>query len=292
MSAPIKRSIDPDRFPAMVRDTAFLVDRIRSERGELDLRLRNNYFNLYYKGNSMAKVFVLPDGGGYEVSVHQKFTEDADSAVNRDELTGYDVRKVGAPDLRRVLSKQNIDRMASRIKHVNWGEEVTFEQMLITDNPPRPDFFIIDRQVTGGALGRSRLDLLALRRVSAVAEDVYRFVVLEVKLGNNPELVREVLTQLRGYVRTIDDDLVGFSQCYEETYRQMLEMTLLPAGMLPEIHIVGPVEGLVVVGGYSGMAADAIKKMRQVHTTQPDPTDKRIFLWRNPSVLTEHCEPL
>jgi len=53
------------------------------------------------------------------------------------------------------------------------------EQMLITDSPPTPEFVIIDRQVTGGALGRSRLDLLALRRVSPEGFE-YRLVVLEV----------------------------------------------------------------------------------------------------------------
>jgi hypothetical protein len=72
-----------------------------------------------------------------------------------------------------------LNRIASRIKQVNWGEEVALEQMLITDSPPTPEFVIIDRQVTGGALGRSRLDLLALRRVSPEGFE-YRLVVLEV----------------------------------------------------------------------------------------------------------------
>ncbi|NLI11422.1 MAG: hypothetical protein GX425_02060, partial [Peptococcaceae bacterium] len=36
----------------------------------------------------------------------------------------------------------------SRIKAINNGEEITFEQMIITDNMDREDLIIIDRQVT------------------------------------------------------------------------------------------------------------------------------------------------
>ena len=148
MSKSIKRSIDADRFSNVVADTAFLVERIHEECGELDLRLRDNYFNLYYKGNSMAKVEVMPGDSGYVVSIHRKFTEKVDTFAEFKALTGYTKKKVKRTELQRALSKKALRRIASSIKRVNWGEEVTFEQMLITDNPPRPEFMIIDRQVT------------------------------------------------------------------------------------------------------------------------------------------------
>jgi len=292
MSRKIKRSISADRFQRMVEDTAFLVKRVHKEHGELDLRLRDNYFNLYYKGNSMAKVSVMPAGKKYEVAIHRKFTKAADKATDAEELTGYHKEVVEPADLRSVLSKQVLNRIASRIKRVNWGEEVTFEQMLITDNPPRPEFIIIDRQVTGGDLGRSRLDLLALRP-SRTGSSKYKFVILEVKLGNNPELEGDVLTkQLRSYIRTLNGDLANFSQCYEETYRQMRTMGLLGKDMPAEIEIVGPVEGMIVVGGYSGMAEAAIKALRRVKRSSPDAIDKQISIWRRPALLTEGIKSL
>jgi hypothetical protein len=54
----ITRSIDENKFDRVCKDFGFLVERIHKEQGELDLRLRDNYFNLYYKGNSLAKVRV------------------------------------------------------------------------------------------------------------------------------------------------------------------------------------------------------------------------------------------
>ena len=58
MSKTLKRWIDDEHFDAVRNDFAFLCTRVRQECGELDLRLRDNYFNLYYKGNSLAKVHV------------------------------------------------------------------------------------------------------------------------------------------------------------------------------------------------------------------------------------------
>ena len=64
------------------------------------------------------------------------------------------------------------------VRDVNHSEELTFEQILIADNPPSPGFLIIDRQVQDKHIQR-RLDLLGLRHTES---GKYRFVVVEVKL--------------------------------------------------------------------------------------------------------------
>jgi len=63
------------------------------------------------------------------------------------------------------------------IRDVNHSEELTFEQILIADNPPSRELLLIDRQVTDHHM-RRRLDLLGLRRLESGR---YGFVVIEVK---------------------------------------------------------------------------------------------------------------
>ena len=63
------------------------------------------------------------------------------------------------------------------IRDINHSEDLTFEQILIADNPPSPEFLLIDRQVTDHHMHR-RLDLLGLRRLEGGR---HGFVVIEVK---------------------------------------------------------------------------------------------------------------
>ncbi len=58
----------------MKDDFKFLLKMIKDEDfiGELDLALRDNYFNLYYKGNSLAKI-EFGKGNSYKISINEKF---------------------------------------------------------------------------------------------------------------------------------------------------------------------------------------------------------------------------
>ena len=75
----MKRSFDgsggDDNLGAFLRDFAFLFRHICREQGELDLRLRNNYFNIYHRGNSLAKVTRVRDGGSWEVEISSQFAD-------------------------------------------------------------------------------------------------------------------------------------------------------------------------------------------------------------------------
>jgi len=272
----IKRYISEGYFDRVKKDFAFLVKRIHKERGEYDLRLRHNSMNLYYKGNSMAKIGVTR--GDYDVKIHEKFTDLADTRDPR-KLTGYKTEHLSSSQLRSFFSKRELDKRAARIKKTNWGEEVSFEQMLITDNPPTKKFMIIDRQVTGGALDRHRLDLLALKRKRG-AKNIYSPVILEVKLGNNPELAGAVLEQLCDYIERMERDLTNIARCYETSYSQMNALGLLEDGMPKAIEIAGPVEGMIVVGGYSGIANNAIKSLRKAPRSLEGKSEKRISIWQ------------
>jgi len=137
------------------------------------------------------------------------------------------------------------------------------EQVLITDNPPTPDFIIIDRQVADH-LNKAQIDLLALIREPG--EVAHHFVVIEVKLGRNPELREKVGRQLSGYVEHIRKHINDYVSCYEKNYFQKKDLGLLQEDMPDSIAIDNnpeTVEGLIVVCGYSGLAKENIKCLKR-----------------------------
>jgi hypothetical protein len=257
----MKRNIDVQLFPQFQRDFEFLFDRIRKSDGELDLRLRDNYFNLYYKGNSLAKVVIKKNN--YDVVIHSSFVKNTFSVDKRipkpKEVNNYYKYTLTDNDLRQFFQIKHLNSLASNIKTVNNGEEITFEQMLITDNLQNPDIIIIDRQITETKLNRKRLDLLGLERVS---NSEYRFLVLEVKLGNNKELTSDVGGQLKYYVDHIDREFDNWKNAYELVYAQIMQINIYPHLAHKGIKIVRPVKGRVVVGSYSGMARVAINELK------------------------------
>lgn len=198
----IRRYLDPEKFEMVKRDSPALVKLINESGGEYSFQLRENYFNIYYQGNSLAKV-VPNKSGKYSVEIHRKFVEGSvltkleRYSVNS-RSSGSRVRFVVRPaNLRQFFRRSNMDSLSSKIRGVQYGEEITFEQMLITDNPASRKLIIIDRQVADHA-SKAQIDLLALRRNSE--DNPFHFQVIEVKLGRNKELVENVGWQLNQYV--------------------------------------------------------------------------------------------
>jgi hypothetical protein len=102
------------------------------------------------------------------------------------------------------------------------------------------------------------MDLLALRRKNG---SDYQFCVLEVKLGNNPELEGDVISQFKGYVSRIENNFGDYKNCYEQNFLQKRELGLIDKPS--KIKIVQDVIGAVVVLGYSAIAKQSIKKLKQ-----------------------------
>jgi hypothetical protein len=260
----MKRYLDKQAFERVSHDFfKFRFKAIRKSRGELDFRLRNGYFNIYYKGNSLAKVTIRKDE--YLVSIHHKFaTEDVfkrDERFNRlgERHGDYIEFRLTPKLLHPFFQKKYAARLGSNIAKVNYSEEITFEHMLITDNMERDDFFIIDRQVTETAMERRTLDLLTLKQKQ---DNRFHFFVMELKLGNNPELRKEVGDQLLGYINHIKAHFPDWKASYEITYRQLKGLGLFDRPEYDEIEIVKDTEGMVVVGGYSGIAAESIRELK------------------------------
>jgi len=256
----MNRYFSAENLERVCADFAFLVKKISDYRGELDLRLRDNYFNLYYRGNSLAKVTPVKDGC-YDVVIHRKFSREIfrdDPRFTCTDAGSHCRIRVRNRFLRPLFKKKNLDALLRNIKKVNYGEEIVFEQLLITDNVDRDDLILIDRQVTEPGMN-SRIDLLALKRTQG---NHFSFVVIEVKLGNNRELAGAVGKQLNGYIHHIESHIEEWACSYRETYRQMKLLKILEPQRWDEIEIDRKVEGLVVVSGYSGIARESIRQLQ------------------------------
>ena len=259
---PIKRYFKDMYLKRIERDFAFLVQTIHDFKGELELAFRENYFNLYYRGNSAAKI-VLKNDDYYEIIINKKFYPEClkrDSRFSPHKAGAYIQLLIKSDLLHAFFQKRYLQELFAKIKKINYSEELTFEQMIITDNLEREDIIIIDRQITDKKLNRKRMDLLALKQVR---ENEFNFVVLEVKMGNNPELKSKVAEQVENYVNHIKNNFQDYKSCYEKQYLQKKRLGLIKKPKWDSISIILDVYGLVIVGGYSGIAKEQIKELKQ-----------------------------
>ena len=112
----MKRFFNDKNFKRLCGDFEFLVNKIKDYKGELDLRLRDNYFNLYYKGNSLAK--VTPRSNDYEVSIHKRFSKEIFEKDGRFTIKDHDKSKyclIYAEDktLPQLFQKKYLDKLFS-----------------------------------------------------------------------------------------------------------------------------------------------------------------------------------
>lgn len=239
------------------KDFKFLVDKIKDSGFEYSLEIREDYFNLYYQGNSIGKIVYRSSKNDYEVSINRKFTAGrmlggiVPRSVGKSEIFVIPPNKLPA-----FFSKVNLRYLSQMVKDENYQEEIGFEQMLMTDNVGRSDFVIIDRQVVDHS-SREKIDLLGLKRIEG---DNFQFCVLEVKLGNNKELKGDVRGQLQRYAARIEKHFDDYKKCYQRNFEQKKKLGLIDS--IEKINIVPDVLGIIVVGGYGGLAEPSIRELR------------------------------
>jgi hypothetical protein len=254
----IKRFFSGDTFNHIKADFGFLIEKIIESGFEYDLQLRDNYFNLYYRGNSIGKVSYDIYKESYKVTIHHKFViEKIRERFLPTEVRNYLVFLLSKNQLYPFFSSNNLKSMGQKVREIYYQEETTFEQMIMTDNIGRKELIIIDRQVRDKTC-RTQMDLLALKQKSG---NKYQFCVLEVKLGNNPELKGKVIKQLKGYIERIVNNFSDYKRCYEINFKQKQGLGLLDKNL--EIDIIPDVLGVVVVVGYSGIAQESIKLLKE-----------------------------
>lgn len=276
----IVRYLNPRAFDNLRGDFNFLVEKVNKSGGELDLQLRENYFNLYYQGNSLAKVSLSRKP--YKVEINKSFCapkvvlKDPRKRFSSDRFKrsgDYHIIKLQPKELPIFFQEKILKDFERKIRMVNYGEEIAFEQSIITDNIDRSDLIFIDRQVTGGEIP-GRIDLLSLKKSKG---DKYFFLIIEVKLGNNMELKGDVIDQLEGYIKAISSNIGSFRDCYKRNYRQKRTLGLLPQPGLPDnIEITDKVDGRIVVGSYFAIGKKLLENLKKNY---PEWSNKIISKW-------------
>jgi hypothetical protein len=267
----IERYLRPENYERVRKDFRPVIRLINGSYGEYSLQLREDCFNIYYQGNSIAKVEPNKNGT-YTASIHSEFVKDLleeldrysdiKHSSNESNGNGYLRFRIQPDNLHRFFQRKHLNRISGRIRSVHNGEEITMEQVIVTDNPPSPGYIIIDRQVADHT-NWSRVDLLSLKRDP---DGKYHFVVIEVKLGRNPELRSKAGEQASTYVRHIRKNMDDYSDCYELNYRQKKGLGLFGEEMPDSIAISREetsVRGLVVSCGYSLVADENIKRLNR-----------------------------
>lgn len=139
-----------------------LISKVREDH-DLDLQIRDNYINIYYKGNSLLKLGP-PKGNNYRVAVHQKFSVGLDfTNLVKEETTQSFAEMIPA-------IKENI------ILHGKSSLELEYEQMIIRANNYEPrnnsEYFIVDRQYVRCS------DISRISRVSPLREEPLFWVII------------------------------------------------------------------------------------------------------------------
>jgi hypothetical protein len=181
---------------------------------DLNLEIRENYINVYYKGNSLLK--LTETAFRYKAEIHAKYL---------DGLT-----------LPPEYTKENISQFLDAIpllKHniVRYGKrsiEIEYEQMIIRANNyeyhNNTEYFIVDRQY---AIPEGRLDLTGVfwRRDNRQNNRQAQVCLMEVKYALNPD-IGEVHAQLQRYYDGIAPLAPQFAGEMQTVFRQKLDLGL------------------------------------------------------------------
>lgn len=218
-----------------------LLKAVKKDR-DLNIEIRKDYLNVYYRGNSMPLVQPSPKGG-YEAILHPKFMV---SGMNSDRQTSmkdetakegtsksvpYDVMNWGAQDkveafVRQIpFIKQNISLVKS---HTN---ELEVEQLISRfngrDGSANTDYYIFDRQgCTDDREGR--FDLMGIYWPTGKnrQHQTVQLALLEVKHCLNPDLPK-LGDQMFDYHKAIARSINTLADEAEQIIRQKIRLGLL-----------------------------------------------------------------
>ena len=184
---------------------------------DLDLEIRDNYLNIYYKGNSL-------------LNLAEKTPEDYRIIINKKFLKGCSV-----PD--RLVNKASVSQFLTSVpilkeNIIRYGKsslETEYEQLIIRANNYErrnaTEYFIIDRQYVAGKQGRFDLTGFYWNRNRRRKGDVVSLCLMEVKFALNAD-IQDVDQQLLRYYNAIKVDPGKIAKEAEVMFKQKLKLGL------------------------------------------------------------------
>lgn len=214
-----------------------LLKEIKAD-ADLDIQIRDNYINVYYKGYSLAK--ISPSKNGYEILAHQK--------INPSQR----IQVVTADDMRSYIG--TIPTIKASILHLQKHSlEIEFEQLLIRANnyieKNNSEFFVVDRQYQDK---QNRFDLSGIfwPSIGRRGNGSVRASVIEVKYGLNKDIAL-LHKQVQRYYDAIDKSPTFFEEI-QALLRQKLDLGLI-RGTDERIHamkslkVINDIHSLVIL---------------------------------------------
>ena len=195
---------------------ASLLDTVKADL-DLDLEIREDYLNIYYKGNSILKLDESRDHT-YHSTIHKKFLGDFHLPEIQDRNTVSDFIK-SLPAI-----KQNI------LLHGASSIEIEYEQMIIRANNNEPrnnsEYFILDRQYSAGKAGRFDLTGFYWPRNGRHKGQSVPLCLIEIKYALNQD-IQKLDEQICRYYDAVQNDVEGFCKEAETIFQQKLALGLL-----------------------------------------------------------------
>jgi hypothetical protein len=267
----IERYFSPGIFKRIQDDFLFLPKVIDSMSGEVEFFIRENYFNLYSRGNRLAPVEPIKENQ-YSVSINARFVpEDLKRIyVPLDPNNKIIKWKINRNDLHAFFQVKHLSNICGLIKKANYSEELNFEQALISENYDNSKYIFIDRQISDQTPNwNKKIDLLCLKNEN---DGQYGFVVLEVKLGNNVELKENAFSQIKESISHINAYLQDYQNCYSVAFRQMHDLGFINKSLHDkrDIAIHSQVKGKIIVVGYPKCAKKYLDQMKAINRNTID----------------------
>ena len=192
-----------------------LTQRVIADK-DLDLEIRENYINIYFKGNSLLRLSEITSER-YRPVVHPKFLKGLTLDDFTDEVTVQNFLSL-IPTI-----KENIVLLGKS------SLEIEYEQMIIRANNYEPrnnsEYFIVDRQYAAGHAGRFDLTGFYWDRIGRRKGQVVPLCLIEVKFALNQD-IQKLHEQLERYYLAVEDRAPMIVTEAQWIFRQKLELGL------------------------------------------------------------------
>ncbi len=195
---------------------------------DLNLEIRDDYINVYYKGNSLLKLSEAGSLLCYKAQIDKKFLEGVNISLDfTKDTTPVFVKNI-------PLVKENI------LEHGKRSLEIEYEQMIIRANNfeqrNNTEYFIVDRQY---AIKEGRFDLTGIywKTEGRKRKQEVPVCLMEIKFALNQD-IQDVHQQLARYYEPIKNNAASIAEEMECLFRQKLALKLYDQ----------PVERLGVMG--------------------------------------------